>query len=246
MTAAELARLAAAELADTGRVADGDIVVNVSDLVDCPAQAAAAMLGVRGDALATVYGRYIMELGRIFHAALQAELGLVHGATAEVPVEETITHRGRRIVVKGRADIVDRDAVAEVKVSAGLGKVKEDGPRLAAWLLQLLYYAHLLRKTRAFLLVFDRCQPRLVVAEVEPSRLPAAAARAHAVVVARARLLADSVLSGDPWAAAVRGPWCRYCPYRRLCGAPVAAAPTASQLLGVAPGDGLRVKELKL
>ena len=242
---AELARAAASAM-QTGRRVDGDIVVNVSDLVDCPAQAAAAELGVEPDAAATAYSRYIMELGRVFHAALQAELGLVHGATAEVPVGETLLHRGRRVVIKGRADIVDRDAVAEVKVSAGLGKVSEDGPRLAAWLLQLLYYAALLGKGRAYLLVFDRCQPRVAVAEVEPGRLRAAAERARAVVRARARMYADAVLSGRPWDAGIRGPWCRYCPFRRSCAAPPSSAPGAAELLGVAPGDGLRVRVLRL
>ena len=246
MTASDLARAAAGLLEDTGRLVDGDLVLSVSDLVDCPAQAAAAALGIRGDALATVYARYIMELGRIFHGALQAELGLVHGATAEVPVGESFTHRGLRVTIKGRADIVDRDAVAEVKVSAGLGKAREDGPRLAAWLLQLLYYAYMLHKTRAFLLVFDRCQPRAVVVEVEPARLPGAAERAHTVIVERARMVADAVLAGEPWLAGIRGPWCRYCPFRRLCAAPLGGAPSASQLLGLAPGDGLKVRELRL
>ena len=239
-----LARIAARGI-DTGRPRrPGEVVFNVSDLVDCPAQAIARELGVEADPVLDVYGRYIMELGAVFHSALQAELGLVNGYTSEVPVEEALTVDGVTVRVIGRADIVSRDAVVEVKVSAGLGKVKEDGPRLAAWLLQLLYYAKLLGKGRAYLLVFDRCQPRVAVAEVDPGKVAEAGERAARVIRSRAVAAARALLKGSPWDVAAPGPWCRYCPFRRRCPA-IGAAPTASSLLGIAPGKGLTVTEYR-
>ena len=222
----DLIKLVAEEIREeTGRETDGAYVFNVTELVECPKKA--YMYRVvpedqwKVNIVDRIYSSYYTRLGSLIHDVLQA---LIAGRS-EVGVADEWEYKGAKITVKGRADIVLRDAVIEIK-STRVENVKKHGIWLPH-LLQLAWYMKMLGKGKGFLLYFDRAEPRILVVYVTPDsyRGPVAFHEFLNIVQQdirkRAEQIVDWLRDATPPEniVGVRAAWCRWCPFRKMCGA---------------------------
>ncbi len=220
----DMIKLVAEEIREeTGRETNGAYVFNITELVECPKKAYMYRVVPEDqwklNIVDRIYSSYYTRLGSLIHDVLQAMIA----GRSEVGVADEWEYGGTTITVKGRADIVLRDAVIEIK-STRVQSVKKYGIRLAH-LIQLAWYMKMLDKTKGFLLYVDRAEPRLLVVYVTPDsyRGPIAFHEFLNLVRQDIRKRAEQIVdwlreNKEPdEIVGVRATWCKWCPFRKLC-----------------------------
>ena len=221
----ELLGEAAREISNNGgRITEGDYIFDVTSLVTCPKQTYLMMIEQIDEERVIplkVYAAYAAKLGSIYHSVLQA----IIGGKSEVPVEEKFIHPSGccTITIKGRADIVVRDSVVEIKTTSR-DIMNGFGPNVSH-VMQLVYYMKLLGKSKGFLLYANRAKPQLALIEVseESYHGPLSFKDFVEKVVETIHKNAISIvdwLRSDKRPEEIpgyKGSWCRYCPFRGQC-----------------------------
>jgi len=204
---------------ESGRtVPDGYWDVSVTDVLHCPLRVWFQKRGEKVDPRYMILQDYILTLGRVAHNVLEAVLGGEH----EVPVVHKFEREGVKIAVKGRADVVLRDAVIEIKTYA-YSLPKSMFPKYA---MQAIFYAAKLNKGKAMLLMFNRATAEVHVAYLHLFKgvrtLDKAIERFEELKRKTVEIIEDrayrlyKVLHGER-PSPEPGPWCKYCPYRNNC-----------------------------
>ena len=209
--------------AESGRDVEGEYVFNVTELVTCPKMTylyRTTPIDEEQLGFYSVYAAYAAKLGGIFHTALQT---LINGKS-EVPVEETFMHPSGccSITIKGRADIVYRNSVIEIKTfngSNGYNMFKVNH------LMQLVYYMKMLGKGKGFLVYANRCKPEMIVIEVSkdsyhgPISFNDLVEKIVNMIRANAVMIVDWLREDKPAEeiTGYRGEWCNYCPFKKMC-----------------------------
>jgi CRISPR/Cas system-associated exonuclease Cas4 (RecB family) len=186
---------------------DGVTTIWVTELTNCLYWSYLERTGARPDTGRMVFLDYVRNLGKHLHHAFEARLA---GET-EKPVVVEIEPG---VVVRGRADLYWRDQVIEFKTYTARREIYENLHHLA----QISFYIKHLGARKGILIYMSRVKPEYYMVELDmgSENDRELVEKANEILLERAKRYARW-LRGLEEPRPEPGPWCRFCPFWRIC-----------------------------